>query len=434
MARLDSYTYSPLIDLLHHAMLRPLGLELSLRASRVLVLLDQVGAAAILAWALWPKIDALGSRVSARAMLLLVLVLVCFANLVAPAVHPDHPLLVCVAVAFALIVREEGRESPGFWAALLLVTPLATAFKLSGIGIGVGLFAVFLLEKRWRALLVVAGSILLALATVPLFGLLGTYAAYAIDVQSRGDFDLGKLSELAFSPFGLAAACTGVFAVVSRGAARWVGLLTGAMGVIALPAYLKVSGRDNNLTPVLVGAVLVVLLSAAENVRSDGRRWNTALPWALALTLVVLARPPSGPLMGEPRRAAFADFEAMTAVIREDARLDRRTMDVLHATPWIAAGRRDVPGDRYASAAELFFAHLPEGDLLAQHIANGGYDTIIAGGSQLAPAPGLLGEFNRGLLAALRDRYVLVYPAGFTDPSRVEGAVVFRRTPSGAPE
>jgi hypothetical protein len=427
---LDSYTYSPLTDLLHHALLQPFGLELSLRASRVLVLLDQLGAAAILAWALWPSADALGSRRFARAMLVLILALVCFANLVAPAVHPDHPLLVCIAVAFALVIREEGWRRRAFWVALVFVTPLATSFKLSGIGIGVGLFAVFLFERRWRALVAVAASIVLAVGTVPLFGALGAYASYAIDVQSRGDFDLGKLSELLASPFGLAAACAGILTVLSRGTARRAGLLTGAIGVIALPAYLKVSGRDNNLTPVLVGAVVVALLAAAEDARSSGRRWNIALPWALAVTLVVAARPPSGALIGKPRAAALADFDAMTETIREDTRLGRRTMEVLHTTPWIAAGRRDVPGNRYASAAELFFAHLPEGGLLSNRIAEGKYDTIIAGGSQLAPAPGLLGEFNRDLLAALRARYVLAYPAGSRDPSRVAGAVIFRRVPS----
>jgi hypothetical protein len=430
MDRLDSYTYSPLIDLLHHALLAPVGLELSLHANRALVLFDQLGAAAILGWALWPLGEALGTgRRWARAALLVVVALACFANLVSPAVHPDHPLLVCVAVAFALVAREEGWRRGVWWAALVLVTPIATAFKLSGVGIGVGLFAVFLLERRWRALAAVGVSMLLAAATVPLFGaFVGAYASYAVDVQSRGDFDLAKLASLPLSPFGLAAACTAVLAFASRGPARRVGLVTAAVAAVALPGYLKVSGRDNNLTPLLVGAVVVILLAAAKSARGTGPRFNGALPWALVLTLLVAARPLALPLAGAARAAAYADFDAMTAAVREDARDGRRTLLLLNTVPWIAAGHRDVPGDRYASAVELFFARLPEGQLLASRIAAGTYDTILAGGSPLAPRPGLLGEFNRGLVDAMHGRYVVEYPTGATDLTRVEGAVILRRS------
>ena len=102
---------------------------------------------------------------------------------------------------------------------------------------------------------------------------------------------------------------------------------------------------------------------------------------------------------------------------------------LLNTVPWIAAGHRDVPGDRYASAVELFFARLPEGQLLASRTAQGRtYDTIPAGGLSWLRVRTLLGEFNRGLVDAMRGQYVVEFPVGATDRTRVEGAVILRRS------
>src|SRR5437763_103066 len=46
---LDSYTYSPLLDLEHHAVLSPFGAELSLFAGRAIVLFEQGAAIAVFA-------------------------------------------------------------------------------------------------------------------------------------------------------------------------------------------------------------------------------------------------------------------------------------------------------------------------------------------------------------------------------------------------
>jgi hypothetical protein len=437
MEDLNSYTYSPLIDLLHHAILAPCGLELSLYANRGLTLLDQAAAAGILVWIVWPIVDALGPRSWARVWVLLAIPLVAFANLVAPAIHPDHPELVCVAIAFALVVGEGRWTRRAWWAALVLVTPLATAFKLSGEGIGLGLAAVFAYERRGSALAVVLGSMVMALATVPLFGaFLGRYAAYAIGVQSRGAFDWPRLVRLPCSPFGFATVLAGVYAIVvrsplprdeSRRLVVRLALLSGGIGLLALPAYLKVSGRDNNLMPLLFGAALVVLVAAAAHATVAGPRWHPALPWALVLTFTLAARPLIWPLHGPERSGVIRDFEAMTTAVREDRRLGRRTLALLHTNPWIVAGRRDVPFDRCSSALELCYAHIPEGDLLSLRVADGRYDTILSGGVQLAPGADTRGQFNARLLSALRDGYDLVYPPGALEAWRVEGAVIYRK-------
>ncbi|MFO0669085.1 MAG: hypothetical protein U0235_05555 [Polyangiaceae bacterium] len=50
--RLDSYSYSPLLDVVHRALLRPFGVELELFAHRALILADQAVAFLVLAFAL----------------------------------------------------------------------------------------------------------------------------------------------------------------------------------------------------------------------------------------------------------------------------------------------------------------------------------------------------------------------------------------------
>ena len=160
-SQLDSYTYSPLVDLLHRALLAPVGLALSLRASRVLVLAEQLGAGLVLAW----SVDAL--RIRERRWAIAPLLLASVASLVAPAVHPDHGVMLCTATGFALVVAEERWRRRLFWIALVAVTPIAVSFKLTGAGLGVGLAAVFLVERRWKEVGALAVSGALCVATIP---------------------------------------------------------------------------------------------------------------------------------------------------------------------------------------------------------------------------------------------------------------------------
>jgi hypothetical protein len=204
-------------------------------------------------------------------------------------------------------------------------------------------------------------------------------------------------------------------------------LLTGGIGLVALPAYLKVSGRDNNLMPLLFGSMLVIFVAATEHAAGAGPHWHPALSRGLALTLALTARPLAWPLGGSERSGAIRDYEALTSTLREDTRLARRTLSLLHTNPWIAAGRRDIPRDRYSSAMELYYAHFQEAELLPRRVAEGRYDTILAVGVQLAPGADMRGQFNGGLLAALESGYDLVYPPGVREPWRVEGAVIFRK-------
>ena len=299
------------------------------------------------------------------------------------------------------------------------MTPVAASLKLSGLGIGAGLFLAFLLERRWRPLAAVTLSSLVALATIPLFdALLGDYGTYAIKVQAEGVIDWPRLWQLPLSPYGLsamAAIAYGGWTLSSSDApdrrvpAR-VAALTAGVSVFSLPAFLKASGRDNNLLPLLVGAVVFVLVCGGSHARRVGKRLHPALPASLVLMFVLAARPPAPPLGGPVRAALTEDSGQLRRAIADDTAAGRRTLALMHSIPWIDAGRQDVPVDRYASAIELFFAKRPESEELFRHIADGRYDTILVSGSLLRTETPLSRDFNSRLAGLLAKYYERTYP------------------------
>jgi hypothetical protein len=120
------------------------------------------------------------------------------------------------------------------------------------------------------------------------------------------------------------------------------------------------------------------------------------------------------------------DSAVVTTAIRDATAAHHRVLPIFHTHAWIAAGRRDVLFDRYASALELLLAHRPEAYALAAHLEDGRYDTVIVAGRQLSPYPDARGDLNGRILAALASRYEVVYPAGVRDVTAVEGPVIYR--------
>lgn len=434
---LDSYTYSPLLDLAHHAVLAPIGLELDLAAHRALAAVEQLLACAVLAWALAPRLIRAGWGGLCGASVLLAL---CFANMLAPNVHPDHLVLVAFAVAVALLIAEPRWPRALWWGALVTVAPFAAAAKLTGAGVGVGMAAVFLLERRWRPLLAVVVSLACAAATVPLFdATLGAYRFYAIDVQRAHPVVWAKLWGLPFTPAGAvalgAAASVGWLGVGGRrlgSDALRVGLLTLAAAVATLPAWLKYAGRDNNLALLGLGAACTWLVAGARHVRGDGPVLHRALFPAGALLALSALAPPSAPFTGAARAAALDEIAGVRRMVEGDTAAGRTTLVPLSAAEWLAAGRRDVPADRYQSAVELFYGGFPEASLFFAHVEDGRYDTIVVDPRVLRDDPSPLGRFGARLRAAVDARYEAIGPAagrrGDRDAGGAPGgAVVYRR-------
>jgi hypothetical protein len=434
---LDSYTYSPLLDLLHHALLRPVHLELSLHANRAVAFGEQLLSAAILAWTLGPTVRQ-GARAglsgAGSVWLGAALALASLLNLLAPAVHPDHGLLVCFAVAIALVAAEDRWRRPLWWAALIAVTPLSVAFKLTGAGIGAGLALAFLLERRWRETAVVAASGLAALATIPLFdATLGAFRFYAIDIQRAHVRHLERVVLIGATPIG-AAAC------VALGAAAWlvatdprrgmtrrfrcVAVVGAATSVSSLVGYLKTAGNENNLTFLAISAAVLLLFAAFEAHEEGSPRAHPAIgPAALTLALFV-ARPPEPPLVGAARTDVLVDEGVLERLVAEEG---ARALLLTQVAPWIAAGRRDVPPDRLQSATELDLAGHPAGRLLTAHLADGRYDALAFGPDNVRPVDPALKPLAARLEAVIESRYELVYPPADMRRDGVSHVFVYRR-------
>jgi hypothetical protein len=351
--------------------------------------------------------------------------------------HPDHLELLCFAAAVALVVDGEKWPRVAYGAALVLVTPVAFACKLSGAGIGVGLLVIALLERRWRALLLLAGSGVLALATVPLFqATLGRFTFYAIGVQASHPIVWARLGWLVATPAGvLLVACVALHgwlaaseATATRlGADARVAVLTAAVTLASLPAYLKYAGRDNNLALLIVGATVALFLRGARHA-DDARtaRAHPALFGAVALVATLLFRPIAALPTRAEREAAVADADTVVHAVQDGDASSKKTLLLLHTYAWIRAGHRDVPHDRYHSAIELFYGRHPEGDLLFAHVEDGRYDTIVATASALRGGDDPRGDFASRLRDSIERRYELVFPEGAKLDS-AEGVVIFEK-------
>jgi hypothetical protein len=432
--QLDSYTYSPLVDLLHHALLAPLGMQLSIHAHRALAALEQMAALALLLWAMGPRLARAGWR---WAVLSAVLGVATFSSLLAPAVHPDHLVLVAFAVAVALLVAETRWSRGLWWAALLLVTPLATAAKVPGAGIGVALGLVFALERRWRPALVALGSLALAVATVPLFdATLGRFSFYAIHVQSTHPVVWLKLMELPSKPAGVVALGVALALVamarahprapMDRDVLR-VATLTAVCAAAGLPGWLKYAGRDNNLVLLALGALCAGMLGSVRRAEQGGPNYNPLLPSAASLLAVIALVAPSLPFAGAARSTAFAEAALVTRTVQDDTLAGRKTLAPLHMAAWISAGRRDVPGERFQSAVELWYGGFPQAQLLFDRIEDGRYDTVVVTGAYLQADQGPLGRFDARLREAIERRYELAEPTRAFSVDSHPGALVFRR-------
>jgi hypothetical protein len=440
LERVNSYSYSPGLELVQYALLRPFQLELSLRAHRALGLLWQVLSAAILARALWPWLSArlrptLGGF--AFPALLIALANVTLSSLLAPHVHPDHLLMVCFSAALALCLRSEAFERRD-WLALACLPVVATLFKLTGAGIGVGLGLAVLFERRWQALAPLSVGALLALATIPLFNAtLGQFSAYAIRLQASHPVFWGRLVEVPGSGPGLiflvsalavvAAAWAGVARPNVRAATRCL-LLTFGFGLPSLVAYCKLGGRDNSLLPFAIGGsvALITLFGDASSSPpmpdAERPRLRGVAPLLLVMFWIALSTAGSvEPVVGDSRRQLLAAHAREVAWLRSMFAQGRHPLSQGMAA-WLELGRRDVPLDRLSSASELDLGHWP--NAFETRLLNGTYDGLYLSASALNDNA----LFVR-LRAQISARYRIAEPADLHGewPSGDVGYVILER-------
>jgi hypothetical protein len=431
LTRLSSYSYSPALEHLQYGLLRPFGLELSLRAHRALGVLWQLLAAACLTSAAtrW-----LGRGRSSRWAVALASAGCVFSSLLAPHLHPDHLLMLCLCAAFWLVTRAE--RPRGARIGLLVALPvLATTFKLTGAGLGLGLGLVYLWERDGRALgwLVLSG--LLALATIPLFdSTLGNFSEYAIRLQASHPFDVARTLAVPTTPplllLCVALAVTAVRWRASQGApaaraALRVCLLTFGMGLTSMLAYAKHGGRDNSLLPFTLGGALALVIALCDSpgVQGEAGRAERPLLCSVLAAALALATPTALPVTGRARVELQQMHETAVTWLRQCARARRRVFSVSTAA-YLDAGWREVPDTSLSTVSELALAARPEVVPFQRRMRDGYYDGLLLTASSLRVNPTLV-----ALLPALRKRYVVVQPPELRGawPSGLTGYVIAER-------
>ncbi len=251
----NSYTYSPGIDLLHYALLRPLSLELSLGAHRTLALAWQALAVTVLTRTLRRLLEPVLSPVFGRAAPLALAAAVAVAiasGTNAPYVHPDQPVKLLFAISLAFVIELPALSRRSLVAGLVLLPPLATMCKLTAAGIGVGLGLALIADRRPRGLVALGAGGVAALATIPLFdALFGHFTTYAIRVQASHAMEWLRAWSLLWRPEGQAVLLAVVAVVVASmrrprsatvAAAGRVLLLTAGFGGVSSISYLKRGG------------------------------------------------------------------------------------------------------------------------------------------------------------------------------------------------
>ncbi len=396
----NSYSYSPLLELLHTALLRPFGLNLSLTANRALLLLWHILATLTLCWALLPYTKSFIRKIheSAAPSWLAAVATSAFAlcawlavtsSFIAPLLHPDHLMMVAFCLAIALVLGEERLPRWAFRLGLVAVPVLATSAKLTGAGIGLGLVLAFAwpwrpVELGWLALAAV-----LSLATIPLFdATLGQFSAYAIELQASHPIRWQLWSDSLRSGAGKALLSAAAMVLLvwmaqrlqpsndgsKRRALKDAGrlaLLTLGFSLPSMLAYLKEGGRENSLLPWVISAT-------ALGIRFSpllASRWPLFAPAALGVLL--LAAPPERTQSQQERANASARAEKLATLAQHEVQLGRSTLLYGATSLWLSVLPDQLPLDRPQSIYELALAKHPALRTFRKRLSSGYYDSIV---------------------------------------------------------
>lgn len=432
---LTSYSYSPALEHMQYWLLRPFGLELSLWAHRGLGVVWQILAALCLSAGLARYCGR--GRVLQAALALSCLACL-FSSILAPHLHPDHLLMLCLSGAFWLVMREDQTEpSSRFRLGLLVLLPVvATGVKLTGAGIGLGLVLVYLWQRDFRRIALLAVSGVLALSTIWLFdSTLGNFSDYALRLQASHPLDLDRASRVWTTPPVLLC-LVAVVVVIGRAcapeagpaarAARRVLLLTAGVGLTSLAAYAKHGGRENSLLPFALGGLLALALAFLDSLAGSPERVASSRLYQLLAASLVLVTPLVLPLLGEARAKALDVHQSTVRWVRDGARQHKRLF-VASTAAYLDAGWRGLPDASLATLAELDLANRPEAGVFEQRVRSGYYDGLLLPVSTLRMVP----LFQR-LLPSLQQDYRVVAPpslAGAWPLGLSECVIVERRAP-----
>lgn len=301
--------------------------------------------------------------------------------------------MIAFAAAIALAVGEERMPRWLFLAGLVVIPVVATMAKLTGAGIGVGLLLALALPPRRGPLLALAAGGALALLTIPLFdATLGNFSRWTVELMASHPRHFSKLGAIFSEGAGRLALIALLVAALPRllGAALHTGGdrralrvlgLTAGFTVLALGGYVKEGGRANSLLPLVLGGACL-LVELAHRLPRTLSSVTVLGPAALAAAIVTAA--PPAPLSSADAEAAREHRDQAATLVARETAAGRSTLLYGASWPWLLAGRRDVPLDRWQSVAELSMGHRPEVDAFFRRLESGHYESVIVSGHVLA--------------------------------------------------
>jgi hypothetical protein len=351
-ADVNAYDYTPGLEYLTYALLRPFSLQLDVRACRVVCVAAGFGAAYF------------ASRASSRSkrytcFAFLVFALILFQNFTFDVCHPDNLYAAHVGATFLLCVLATSRASYRLALAAVAISALGVFAKQTAALSCVGVIAMLLVRhgRAWG----LEKSLALAATGAAFFT--GALALLLRDAQARFYlFDLVNDRQLqlfrakdvwhdvAYFPHRALLVVCAALALTRRDApaerAAWL-----ALGTATLPAFvslLKANATWNNLGVVDYWLALLVVPATW---RMLGARGGAVAAGALFLLLVFVA-----PTKEAPSPGLYAYGRTLDERLRADLAAGRRVLLPHGMMPLLRAGSREVPLDRAATSVEFALA------------------------------------------------------------------------------
>ena len=423
----NSFVYSPGLEYLSYAALKPLGLHLDIRFCRLINVLVGVTAAAFAALAMFRAFKTINRGIAPRKFFFVawgLALLVLFKNFTADIAHPDNLVILHATIVFYLSFAAMETKRFGLAVAAMIFAGVGVFAKQTQAVAFIGPAVVFAIFNPWgwrKWIMLFATGGLVFLGALCLLWLPEYAQFYTLDLPLRQGVGLRKLYWLVNEFLSVDRALLFFLAVIAgssfwnwRNAGRRYLICWATLGVfVVLPnlaSYLKAMGTWNNLIVLEVWMLLIVWPFFGSLVMSPGLRTETENAISLApfehrgmrqaaCVLIVVLIVLLGPTKLPPKPAQFEYCHTIEERIRHDLKAGRNVL-VSHGTMFlIRAGSRDVPLDRANSVLELIAGGKGNKSGMSARIADHFYDRIY-----------LISEdwYGKELLADINENYVSV--------------------------
>lgn len=372
----NSMIYAPGFDYLAYALLRPLGLQLDIRACRFVAIALGVAATAVGTRMAVRLVDAMGPRPRwFRLFAFATIGLVLFRNVTADTVHPDNLYTLHALTVFAFGHEMLERRSARMAGVALAIAGLGVLVKQPAIlsSGAIGLLVLVYFAREWRLRIVGLAAIAIVVTALACWIVFHDPNAryFTLTLVSRHHIDVYRAQsffrdELFSTPHRVL-----LFAAVVP-ASLWVALseeprlrrwlaawsAVGVFEVLAsLASYFKVLATSNSLGIVDVWCAILVVpvgfhaLEKALTSEPLGR--IGAVGFGSFFVGLLLS---SFPIKVTPTREHYRIGHELDAKVSADLQAGKRVMLTYGTMPLVRSGSTAVPLDRASCEWEMTFA------------------------------------------------------------------------------